>query len=100
MSTIEGKKVIHKVLEETRYAYGISAENDHLNSDYADYASAQALADFRKAFGNPDLTPDQLAQLLRMATSRARTRQCKTPWAMFVANYLERNDNGKSHIRG
>ncbi len=94
MSTTVNKKVIHKVLEETRYAYRISAENEHLNTDYAEFASSQAISDFRKAFGDPELTHDQLAKILRRASNKEGRRQCKTPWAMFMANYLERNDNG------
>jgi hypothetical protein len=93
MSNADNKKVIHHVLEETRYAYRIMAEKDHVDADYAEFASSQAIADFRRAFGDPELTHNQLAQILRRASNKERKRQCKTPWAMFMANYLERNDN-------
>lgn len=93
MSTADNKKVIHQVLEETRFAYKIMAEKDHADADYAEFASLQAIADFRRAFGDPELSHEQLAQLLRRATTKERNRQCKTPWAMFMTNYLERNDN-------
>ncbi|PZQ43257.1 MAG: hypothetical protein DI551_12475 [Micavibrio aeruginosavorus] len=100
MSSSEAKKkVIHRVLEETRYAYKVSCETDHANADYAEYASQQSLTEFRRAFGNPELTYEQLAQILRGASNKERRRQCKTPWAMFMANYLERNGNSNSvHI--
>jgi hypothetical protein len=92
MSTqLDSKKVIHRVLEDTRFAYDI--EKDYLNGDYADYASSQSLNEFRRAFGNPELTYEQLCRILRSASNRERRRQCKTPWAMFMANFLERNDN-------
>jgi len=98
-SDTTNKKVIHRVLEDTRYAYKITCENDHTNADYAEYASLQSLAEFRRAFGNPELTYEQLCNILRSASNKERRRQCKTPWAMFMANYLERNGNSNIHIR-
>lgn len=99
MSSLNDKKVIHRVLEETRYAYRISAENDHINADYAEFASQQALGDFRRAFGDPEMTYEQLCQMLRRASNKERRRQCKTPWAMFMANFIERNSIGNDiHI--
>lgn len=92
------KEVIHRVLEDTRYAYRLMSEMDHPNADYAEYASLQSLAEFRRAFGNPELTYEQLCQILRSASNKERRRQCKTPWAMFMANYLERNGNSNIHI--
>lgn len=92
-SRLEHKDVIHRVLEETSYAYKLSWTSGHQNADYAEYASSQALADFRRAFGNPELTYEQLCRILRSASNKERRRQCKTPWAMFMANYIERNDN-------
>jgi hypothetical protein len=92
------KKVIHRVLEDTRYAYKLSCESDNPHVDYAGYASMQSLSDFRRAFGNPELTYEQLCMILRSASNKERRRQCKTPWAMFMANYLERNGNTDIHI--
>lgn len=98
-SNVPNKKVIHRVLEETRYAYRLSCEAEHPNADYAEYASLQSLTEFRRAFGDPELTYEQLCQILRSASNKERRRQCKTPWAMFMANYLERNGNSNSiHI--
>lgn len=93
MGSSNDKKVICRILEETRYAYRISAENDHMNADYAEYASAQALSDFRRAFGDPEMSHEQLCRMLRQASSKERRRLCKTPWAMFMANFIERNGN-------
>jgi hypothetical protein len=95
-SNVPNKKVIHRVLEETKYAYRLSCETDHANADYAEYASLQSLTEFRRAFGDPELTYEQLCQILRSASNKERRRQCKTPWAMFMANYLERNGNSNS----
>lgn len=100
MSSLENKKVIHRVLEETRYAYKVISENDHINADYAEFASSQALTEFRRAFGDPELSYEQLCKILRYASNKERRRQCKTPWAMFMANFLERNDSGRDvHVR-
>jgi hypothetical protein len=90
------KKVIHRVLEETRYAYKLSCESDHANADYAAYASMQSLTDFRQAFSDPTLSHEDLCILLRSASNKERRRQCKTPWALFMANFLERNSNTNS----
>ncbi len=98
-STIPNKQVIHRVLEETKYAYKLSCESDCSNADYAEYASLQSLTEFRRAFGNPELTYEQLSQILRSASNKERRRQCKTPWAMFMANYLERNGNSNNPFR-
>lgn len=97
-SRLDDKQVIHQVLEETSYAYRLSWNAGHQNADYAEYASSQALADFRRAFGNPELTYEQLCRILRNASNKERRRQCKTPWAMFMANYIERNDNTGGRI--
>ena len=91
--TTTTKKGIHQVLEDTRYAYRISCEWEHPNTDYAQYASMQALTDFQRAFGQEDLTYEQLCLMLRKAAAKERRRQCKTPWALFMTNYLERNVN-------
>lgn len=98
MNSYNNKKVMCRILEETRFAYRISSENDHLNADYAEYASAQALEDFRHAFGEPDMSHEQLCRMLRQAASKERRRQCKTPWAMFMANFIERNGANTGHI--
>ena len=99
MSSLPDKKVIHRVLEDTRFAYKVTCEMDQLNADYAEYASSQALAEFRRAFGDPELSYEQLCRILRSASNKERRRQCKTPWAMFMANFLERNVNSNIHIR-
>lgn len=94
--TTDTKKGIHRVLEDTRYAYWIVCEREHPNADYAAYASMQALNDFKLAFGQDDLTYDQLSLMLRKAAAKESRRQCKTPWAMFMTNYLERNVSNRN----
>lgn len=94
MSTLpETKNVIRQVLEDTRFAYKVSSNMDHLDADYAEFASRQALSDFRRAFGDPELTYEQLCRILRSATNKEMRRRCKTPWALFMANFIERNAN-------
>ena len=87
------KTVVRKVLEDTGFAYTLSCES-HVNSDYADFASSQALESFQRALKNPSLTYDDLCAILRKASSRASSRQCKTPWSMFMANYISKHCNG------
>ena len=88
------KAKVRKVLEDTGFAYTLSCESQHINSDYADYASTQALASFQRALKNPNLSYDDLCAMLRKASSRASSRQCKTPWSMFMANYISKHSGG------
>ena len=93
MSTKQVRKtIVRKVLEDTGYAYTLTCES-HVNSDYADFASSQALNSFQSALKEPDLTYDDLCKILRKASSRASSRQCKTPWSMFMANYISKHCN-------
>lgn len=86
------KTVVRKVLEDTGYAYTLTCES-HVNSDYADFASTQALESFKTALKKPDLTYDDLCTILRKASTHASSRQCKTPWSMFMANYISKHCN-------
>ena len=92
-SRISENTKVQQVLEDTGFAYNLSCETEHLNTDYADYASTQALRSFQSALKNPDLTYDQLCSMLRDATHRANARQCKTPWSMFMANCIHQHCN-------
>lgn len=88
---------VRKILEDTGSAYTLSCETQHLNTDYADFASTQALNSFKRALKDPNLTYDDLCVMLRRASKRASSRQCKTPWSMFMANHiaLQSNNNRK-----
>jgi len=88
----KSKQVVRKVLEDTGHAYTLMCAS-HVNADYADFASSQALESFKKALNNPDLGYDDLCAILRKASARASSRQCKTPWSMFMANYIAKNSN-------
>lgn len=96
------KEKVRKVLEDTGFAYTLSCESQHINSDYADYASTQALSAFQRALKDPNLSYDDLCNILRKASSRASHRQCKTPWSMFMANYISKHsvaNQGNIHDR-
>ena len=98
MSTNKVRKtIVRKVLEDTGYAYTLTCES-HVNSDYADFASTQALDSFKQALKDPELTYDDLCGILRKASSRASSRRCKTPWSMFMANYISRHCNGNVRV--
>ena len=91
------KTKIRKILEDTGFAYTLSCESQHINADYADYASTQALESFQRALKDPNLTYNDLCTILRQASSRASSRQCKTPWSMFMANYLSKHCAGQDN---
>ena len=100
MSTKKVRKtIVRKVLEDTGYAYTLTCES-HVNSDYADFASSQALDSFQNALREPNLTYDDLCKILRKASNRARSRQCKTPWSMFMANYISKHCNNNVQASG
>ena len=92
MSPTKKQKKVQKVLRETRDAYSIMC-NAHVNTDYADYASTTELSSFQKALKDPELTYDQLCKILRRASGKEYNRQCKTPWSLFMANYIEKHNN-------
>ena len=54
MSPNEKQEKVQQVLEETSTAYKISCETAHVNTDYADYASASSLSSFQQALKDPD----------------------------------------------
>ena len=62
-TTAHSQTQIQILLEETRDAF----HNYYggVNTDFADFAT-NALADFRKILGNPDLTDRQLKALIRL----------------------------------
>ena len=92
MKTNGKQEKVQKLLRETKDAYRIMCKS-HVNADYADYASSNSLSSFQKALRDPDLTYDQLCKILRRASVRENNRQCKTPWSLFMANYIERHSN-------
>ena len=92
-SNLQRKQVIRRVLEETGFAYTLNCECGSGNADYAEYVSTQALDSFKNALKNPNLSYEDLCRLLRKATRREAQRSCKTPWSVFMANYLEKHAN-------
>lgn len=98
---IKKQTVVRRVLEETGSAYKNVCTYAHVNADYAEFASSQALSSFQSALQDPDLSYEDLCQMLRRATTKEASRQCKTPWSIFMANYIAtRYANGNSGIRG
>lgn len=97
MSSVNTQKrtVIRRVLEETGYMYDLMCKSDHINADYAEYASSQALSSFQCALQDPALSYEDLCQMLRRASNKEAKRLCKTPWSVFMANYIStRHANG------
>lgn len=94
----ESKQVIRRVLEETGFAYTLNCEHTHSNADFAEFASCQALDSFKMALKDPNLSYEDLCRILRKATRREARRSCKTPWSIFMANYLEKYANTNDAI--
>lgn len=95
--TLKKKSVIRRVLEETGYAYDLMCSADHVNADYAEYASSQALSSFQTALQDPSLSYEDLCQMLRRASNKEAKRMCKTPWSVFMANHITvRHANGNA----
>ena len=82
-----------QVLEETGFAYTLSCESGSTNADFAEFASTQALAYFKSALKKPALTHQELCMLLRRASNKEARRQCRTPWHVFMANYIQKHCN-------
>lgn len=98
MSSISKRTVIRHVLEETGFAYVLSCEMGSNHSDYADFVSSQALPSFQDALRDPNLTYDKLCALLRNASRTEASRKCKTPWSVFMANYIEKQCNNNQKL--
>jgi len=98
MSQVNKKSSIkvQRVLQETNDAFRMTCDHVHVNTDYADYASASSLSSFQKALKDPDLTYDKLCKILRRASIRENHRQCKTPWSLFMANYIQKHSNSNA----
>lgn len=92
-NSVEKKQIIRRVLEETGFAYTLNCECTNANADFAEFASSQALDSFKLAMKKPDLSYEDLCRILRKATRREAKRSCKTPWSVFMANYLEKHSN-------
>lgn len=92
-NVVTSKQVIRRVLEETGFAYTLNCQTSNGNTDFAEFASSQALDSFKSALRNPSLSYEDLCLILRKATRREARRHCKTPWSVFMANYLEKYSN-------
>ena len=93
-SAIRASRIVQNVLEETGYAYRLDCENGGTGGDYAEFASRHALTSFRSALNDPDMSYEELCALLRGASNRSGHRRCKTPWSIFMANYIARSSGG------
>lgn len=85
-----------EILEETGFAYNLSCESLHLNTDYADYATSHSYYTFKNVLEMPDLTQEDLCFMLRRASKRASRRHCQTPWSVFMLNHISRQSNNNA----
>jgi hypothetical protein len=79
---------IRILIEQTNDAF---SNYDAVNADFAEFATL-ALADFKEALRNPNLTRGQLAQMLRRGMMK---HQDKDPgsWSAFMAAHIAKTAN-------
>ncbi|MCC7305098.1 MAG: hypothetical protein IT558_02445 [Alphaproteobacteria bacterium] len=84
---------IRILLEETNDAF---ACYDTVNADFADFA-ALSLPEFKNVLGDPDLTEEQLTNILRRGMAK---HQDKDPhaWSVFMAYHIARAANRNSRL--
>jgi len=84
---------IKELIEETNDAYDICVSCEHVNTDYAEFA-ALSLPEFKTALSKPDLTSNQLVEMLRKGRNKYAKNTPKANWAMFLAGYVTNKSNG------
>ena len=97
VTALHSARPIEQLLEESFDAYEkYVTANGGFDSDFAEFAS-QAIACFRKALGNPDLSREDLAWALRRASRlRAAAVDAGMPWSSITAACL----TGERYING
>lgn len=94
-------EIIRQILEDDRWHFSMLTEfGESLNMDYADYVSYASLDAFRMALDQGDLSPCELAILVRQARQHVLRTQAKTRhqegWADFMASYVTNYANNDS----
>ncbi len=87
---------IKRLIEETNDAYDICAVSEHINADYAEFASL-SISEFKDALSNPELTRRQLVKMLRKGNHKHKNISPKSCWATFLAHYINTVSNGNVH---
>ncbi|PCI98047.1 MAG: hypothetical protein COB14_08265 [Alphaproteobacteria bacterium] len=86
------KSDVRDVLEEIDIAYHGLVAYQPMNTDYAGFAS-MAVAQFRDALRDPELTREELGKLLRKGIKKHRARDTEVSWTKFVASYMVKAAN-------
>lgn len=63
-----------------------------VNTDYAGFA-AMAIAEFKDALANPELTAHELRAILRKGSTLHGAENTEESWAGFMARYVARSSN-------
>jgi len=79
---------IRILIEQTNDAF---SNYDAVNADYAEFATL-ALADFKEALKNPNLTRGQLAQMLRRGMMQHQDKEPGS-WSAFMAAHIAKASN-------
>lgn len=86
------KKNVRDVIEEIDVAYHGLIAYQPMNTDYAGFAS-MAVSQFRDALRDPDLTREELGELIRKGIKKHRARGADANWTKFVASYMVKSAN-------
>lgn len=90
-------KALRSVIEETDEAYRSYFDYNTPNTDFAEFAGL-ALTQFKSAMRSPDLTSEDLQQLLRSGMSNHRSSGgTDKGWSSFMASYVTRAVNAQTH---
>src|SRR5688572_15028087 len=84
---------IRILIEETNDAF---SSYSTVNADFADFA-VLALSEFKNVLGNPDMTKEQLAQILRGGMIRHKDKDAGS-WSVFMAHHVAKAANRTSRL--
>jgi hypothetical protein len=79
---------IRILIEETNDAFACCGA---VNADFADFA-ALALSEFKNVLGNPNLTQEQLIDILRGGMNKHQDKDPNS-WSVFMAQHIARAAN-------
>ncbi len=87
------RRDIKNVIEEIHEAYKEFSNYSYMNADYADFAN-MAISQFREAMRAPELTREELKDLLRKGMiSHRMCNHKKDNWTKSVASYMAKVSN-------
>lgn len=91
------KRDVRNVIEEIDAAYQEFSNYNYMNADYADFAN-MAISQFRDAMRTPELTREELKDLIRKGMIKHRMRNHEDDnWTKSVASYMAKASNANNN---